>query len=126
MRRSTAAGEGIRCRLPDVVGRTLSVPPPTLVLAVAAERSLFFFQAEDGIRDKLVTGVQTCALPIYASTVARMVERQGGRAQVWRARAAHSCAPPRARSQAANPHRPGAGRLRDRLAPRRSRNRASA
>src|SRR5205823_1593320 len=26
---------------------------------------LFFFQAEDGIRDKLVTGVQTCALPIY-------------------------------------------------------------
>ena len=24
-----------------------------------------FFQAEDGIRDKLVTGVQTCALPIY-------------------------------------------------------------
>src|SRR2546425_6082882 len=29
-------------------------------------RSFFFFQAEDGIRDKLVTGVQTCALPIYA------------------------------------------------------------
>ena len=26
---------------------------------------VFFFQAEDGIRDKLVTGVQTCALPIY-------------------------------------------------------------
>src|SRR5687767_15679607 len=26
----------------------------------------FFFQAEDGIRDKLVTGVQTCALPIYS------------------------------------------------------------
>src|SRR5215216_7368376 len=26
--------------------------------------SLFFFQAEDGIRDDLVTGVQTCALPI--------------------------------------------------------------
>src|SRR5207247_6807033 len=24
----------------------------------------FFFQAEDGIRDPLVTGVQTCALPI--------------------------------------------------------------
>jgi len=23
---------------------------------------MFFFQAEDGIRDKLVTGVQTCAL----------------------------------------------------------------
>src|SRR5437868_15218878 len=25
----------------------------------------FFFQAEDGIRDRNVTGVQTCALPIY-------------------------------------------------------------
>src|SRR6266536_4399651 len=28
---------------------------------------LFFFQAEDGIRDPLVTGVQTCALPISGS-----------------------------------------------------------
>src|SRR2546430_8819422 len=26
----------------------------------------FFFQAEDGIRDLTVTGVQTCALPIFA------------------------------------------------------------
>src|SRR5437764_4477720 len=26
----------------------------------------FFFQAEDGIRDTSVTGVQTCALPIFA------------------------------------------------------------
>src|SRR3989454_2283985 len=30
----------------------------------------FFFQAEDGIRDYKVTGVQTCALPISASTSA--------------------------------------------------------
>src|SRR3712207_8000759 len=28
----------------------------------------FFFQAEDGIRDIGVTGVQTCALPIYDTT----------------------------------------------------------
>ena len=28
----------------------------------------FFFQAEDGIRDTSVTGVQTCALPISAAT----------------------------------------------------------
>src|SRR5258707_2129029 len=28
-------------------------------------RYFFFFQAEDGIRDIGVTGVQTCALPIY-------------------------------------------------------------
>src|SRR2546421_6335696 len=27
----------------------------------------FFFQAEDGIRDLIVTGVQTCALPIFGS-----------------------------------------------------------
>src|SRR5690348_17842052 len=30
---------------------------------------LFFFQAEDGIRDGRVTGVQTCALPILAGLV---------------------------------------------------------
>src|SRR5438132_12601362 len=28
---------------------------------------IFFFQAEDGIRDHCVTGVQTCALPIWGS-----------------------------------------------------------
>src|SRR5699024_11548767 len=28
---------------------------------------LFFFQAEDGIRDRNVTGVQTCALPILSA-----------------------------------------------------------
>src|SRR2546430_12739024 len=33
----------------------------------ASHRSrYFFFQAEDGIRDLTVTGVQTCALPIFA------------------------------------------------------------
>src|SRR5207247_7848657 len=30
----------------------------------------FLFQAEDGIRDPLVTGVQTCALPIFVRWVA--------------------------------------------------------
>jgi len=29
----------------------------------------FFFQAEDGIRDDLVTGVQTCAIPIYIESI---------------------------------------------------------
>src|SRR5436189_4181299 len=33
----------------------------------------FFFQAEDGIRDTSVTGVQTCALPIYRSRAPREV-----------------------------------------------------
>src|SRR5258706_10081124 len=32
---------------------------------VSLDTVFFFFQAEDGIRDWSVTGVQTCALPIY-------------------------------------------------------------
>src|SRR5256885_3391394 len=32
---------------------------------ITVRLSLFFFQAEDGIRDYKVTGVQTCALPIW-------------------------------------------------------------
>src|SRR5205823_7169425 len=37
----------------------------TNTIATSYNHSLvFFYQAEDGIRDKLVTGVQTCALPI--------------------------------------------------------------
>src|SRR5690606_40216998 len=35
----------------------------------------FFFQAEDGIRDFHVTGVQTCALPIYFSAGTTSLER---------------------------------------------------
>src|SRR5258708_16109305 len=42
------------------------MPRPLYVGAeVASVFVTFFFQAEDGIRDDLVTGVQTCALPIY-------------------------------------------------------------
>src|SRR5215510_9348419 len=38
---------------------------PLVLLAIAISGALFFFfQAEDGIRDGHVTGVQTCALPI--------------------------------------------------------------
>src|SRR5258707_8461722 len=40
----------------------------------------FFFQAEDGIRDIGVTGVQTCALPICNETI---VEIAAGIAQVF-------------------------------------------
>src|SRR5947208_9141684 len=35
---------------------------------------MFFFQAEDGIRDDLVTGVQTCALPIYERRSPQSIE----------------------------------------------------
>src|SRR5260370_7531 len=36
---------------------------------------IFFFQAEDGIRDSSVTGVQTCALPICDITIGRVMSR---------------------------------------------------
>src|SRR5215470_19678640 len=38
----------------------------------------FFFQAEDGIRDATVTGVPTCALPIYGPVRARRAEERTG------------------------------------------------
>src|SRR5699024_11869279 len=43
----------------------------------------FFFQAEDGIRDRNVTGVQTCALPIFL----KLEQQVGGHvlAQIQRA-----------------------------------------
>src|SRR5260370_29431006 len=39
-----------------------------LYLSMGFPDFFFFFQAEDGIRDSSVTGVQTCALPISASS----------------------------------------------------------
>src|SRR5256885_17046996 len=42
-----------------------------------AEVFVFFFQAEDGIRDYKVTGVQTCALPILHDEDVWMVQRRG-------------------------------------------------
>src|SRR5256885_9123825 len=43
----------------------------------------FFFQAEDGIRDYKVTGVQTCALPICGS-LAAAAARIGDRDRLYR------------------------------------------
>src|SRR2546421_8642752 len=37
-----------------------------LVVSASMVSVFFFFQAEDGIRDLIVTGVQTCALPIFS------------------------------------------------------------
>src|SRR2546421_5524865 len=48
--------------------------PRTTILSSCSPRNclrlslFFFFQAEDGIRDLIVTGVQTCALPILKTT----------------------------------------------------------
>src|SRR2546430_10759265 len=46
-------------------GKELLFPPRSIL----AWSCFFFFQAEDGIRDLTVTGVQTCDLPISAATV---------------------------------------------------------
>src|SRR2546421_5648003 len=45
----------------------------------------FFFQAEDGIRDLIVTGVQTCALPIsnHPAPLELPHDRHGGAGQVY-------------------------------------------
>src|SRR2546422_3818550 len=64
---------------------------------------LFFFQAEDGIRDVAVTGVQTCALPIS-----------------WFRRLVCSIAPRSAAGRFAPPNsRPARRAARDRVYPRR-------
>src|SRR3712207_9332960 len=44
-------------------------------------RFIFFFQAEDGIRDIGVTGVQTCALPISGRTILDDTPEQWRRAK---------------------------------------------
>src|SRR5699024_11770006 len=43
--------------------------------SVVSLLGLFFFQAEDGIRDRNVTGVQTCALPIFPCRPGRRTSR---------------------------------------------------
>src|SRR5258708_27290360 len=43
-----------------------------LINVLTCDLFFFFFQAEDGIRDDLVTGVQTCALPIFHLTKERV------------------------------------------------------
>src|SRR5206468_9555173 len=50
---------------------------------------LFFFQAEDGIRDLIVTGVQTCALPIWSNGNKRGWKNSCGRRKSSK-RSAHS------------------------------------
>src|SRR5690349_25068596 len=48
----------------DAVGVVAVMSEQRRPWSAEAELALFFFQAEDGIRDLYVTGVQTCALPI--------------------------------------------------------------
>src|SRR3712207_6953483 len=47
---------------------------PQIIKRWSLRLSFFFFQAEDGIRDIGVTGVQTCALPILGRRLRLVVE----------------------------------------------------
>src|SRR5258707_11870527 len=48
-----------------------------ILLSVSSFLFFFFFQAEDGIRDIGVTGVQTCALPILAAHLSSIGTTKG-------------------------------------------------
>src|SRR5437762_7197949 len=81
-----------------------------IVLYIRLVGYFFFFQAEDGIRDTSVTGVQTCALPIcgypYRSTrsgiryMRRAAECRSARAYSWSGSHRTPAAPPRPASSA--------------------------
>src|SRR5438874_1155416 len=69
-------------------------------MTICSASSFFFFQAEDGIRDLYVTGVQTCALPIFH-------RRGSARARRLDARLAHHAPEPHRRAPGRGRSRPG-------------------
>src|SRR5690349_4052059 len=56
------------------LGRSCTLSPSVSLL-----HFIFFFQAEDGIRDLYVTGVQTCALPILGNNVGLLIFSPDGK-----------------------------------------------
>src|SRR2546427_5703344 len=73
MRRSQSTGVRPASCIPRWYGRA-GIPGPRIRFGFFFKQKtayalclFFFFQAEDGIRDLTVTGVQTCALPIHTS-----------------------------------------------------------
>src|SRR2546430_4077398 len=72
-------GPDVRAR--KIVTAALTVVPRVGGLAgeLGGPSVVFFFQAEDGIRDLTVTGVQTCALPICRDAQARELGLQFAR-----------------------------------------------
>src|SRR5437879_11921478 len=67
------------------------------MLGQGSEVVVFFFQAEDGIRDTSVTGVQTCALPISRKSRRRSAGRSASVSIC--ARGATSVCPGKTRSE---------------------------
>src|SRR2546421_3579199 len=67
--RSDVGGTVVNCHFGGCVAILyvffVAVATVVFVRSVMIVSLFFFFQAEDGIRDLIVTGVQTCALPIW-------------------------------------------------------------
>src|SRR5256885_4556929 len=64
-------------RTEDALDRPAGTTNTLLNLSIDTGCCLFFFQAEDGIRDYKVTGVQTCALPILVGLYAMFLVYRG-------------------------------------------------
>src|SRR3989475_2320221 len=82
----------------------------SVVAVLSGNRNFFFFQAEDGIRDLTVTGVQTCALPIYAGCRSgRLHSKHGHTRAPWRigSRDGRRGGCTRSSRQRSRPHRNG-------------------
>src|SRR2546421_346760 len=65
---------GCTVRAQSVGGAVMVTGVQMCAVALSSEMVffVFFFQAEDGIRDLIVTGVQTCALPISSTPSTRI------------------------------------------------------
>src|SRR5690606_40987025 len=72
----------------------LECPLGLVFFGNGVDLAVFFFHAEDGIRDFHVTGVQTCALPISPRRVAT---------SPWRSRWASACSRSSARASRSGP-----------------------
>src|SRR2546422_2101223 len=59
-----SASDSRKSKWSDARGRILSLWRELSTVTQRVSPLIFFFQAEDGIRDVAMTGVQTCALPI--------------------------------------------------------------
>src|SRR5207248_7066934 len=60
--------------LGTISGKTVKLMVLDVICLGNNRQDFFFFQAEDGIRDRTVTGVQTCALPILRDAGAAVDE----------------------------------------------------
>src|SRR5260370_32109606 len=80
--------------------------------------AVFFFQAEDGIRDSSVTGVQTCALPISGAATPRIAPARHARAGAIRGVAAPARVRATERAPANLSAPPAGARGRDRVGAR--------